>query len=120
MREYIFGHILRGGTPLTGPALVDAIVEVAVALPGYEEWCRHQHEIQQLAGSWARSIEAAPKYYPYDPSKRVVQLAPQSELEASQQHCVLQPVASTRRRTTHQSRDRHVTSNQQLSSWCDR
>jgi hypothetical protein len=81
MREYIFGHIQRGGTPLTGPALVDAIVEVAVALPGYEEWCRHQHEIQQLAGSWARSIEAAPKYYPYDPSKRVVQLAPQSELE---------------------------------------
>jgi hypothetical protein len=81
MREYIFGHILRGGTPLTGPALVEAIVEVAVALPGYEEWCRHQHEIQQLAGYWARSIEAAPKYYPYDPSKRVVPLAPQSELE---------------------------------------
>jgi hypothetical protein len=81
MREYIFGHIQRGSAPLTGPALVDAIVEVAVALPGYEEWCRHRHEIHKLAGYWARDIEATSKYYPYDPSKRVAPLAPQSELE---------------------------------------
>ncbi|MBD2033897.1 hypothetical protein H6F76_02365 [Leptolyngbya sp. FACHB-321] len=70
MREYIFGHILRGGAPLTGQALVDAIVEVAMALPGYTEHCRHQHEIHKKAAEWARSIEASPKYYPYDPSKR--------------------------------------------------
>ncbi len=70
MREYVFGHVLRSGTPLTGQALVDAIVEVAVALPGYEEWCRHQHEIHKLARNWARDIEADPNYYPYDPHKR--------------------------------------------------
>ncbi|MBW4695853.1 MAG: hypothetical protein KME27_29405 [Lyngbya sp. HA4199-MV5] len=35
MREYIFGHVLRGGEPLTGPALAEAITEVARALPGY-------------------------------------------------------------------------------------
>jgi len=80
MREYIFGHILRGGAPLTGQALVDAIVTVAVALPGYTEWCRHQHEIHKLARNWARDIEASPNYYPYDPSKRR-KSAPQSELE---------------------------------------
>ena len=49
MREYIFGHIQRGGAPLTGTALVDAIVEVACALPDYKEWCRHQPEIRKLA-----------------------------------------------------------------------
>lgn len=81
MRAYIFGHLQRGGAPLTGSALVDAIVEDAVALPGYAEWCRHQHEIHQLAASWARNIEASPKYYPYDPSKRSTPLASPSELE---------------------------------------
>ncbi len=70
MREYIFGHVLRGGDPLTGQALVDAIMAVAVALPGYTEYCRHQHEIHKLARDRARSIEADPNYYPYDPSKR--------------------------------------------------
>ena len=83
MREYIFGHVLRGGEHLTGRALIDAIVEVACALPGYQDWCRHQHEIRKLARDWARKIEAAPRYYPYDPSKRVAQLAAQSELPAN-------------------------------------
>ncbi len=70
MREYVFGHILRGGEPITGQALVDAIVTVAVELPGYQEHCQHQHEIDKLASDWARDIEASSRYYPYDPSKR--------------------------------------------------
>lgn len=70
MREYIFGHVLRGSAPLTGQTLAEAIVEVALGLPGYEEWCRHQHEIHKLASNWALNVEASPKYYPYDPSKR--------------------------------------------------
>jgi hypothetical protein len=73
MREYIFGHVQRGGHPLTGQALADAIVAVAVALPGYEEWCRHQHEINKRALEWARSIEADPDHYHYSPKKRRAQ-----------------------------------------------
>jgi hypothetical protein len=64
MREYIFGHVLRGGSPLTGDALVEAIAQVARSLPGYEEWCRHQQEIEEKARDWVRCIENS-RYYPY-------------------------------------------------------
>ncbi|HEY9658971.1 MAG TPA: hypothetical protein V6C65_11000 [Allocoleopsis sp.] len=57
MRAYIFHHILSGGEPLQGEALVSEIVETAQSLPGYREWCRHQHEIEHRAEEWARCIE---------------------------------------------------------------
>ncbi|MBW4694254.1 MAG: hypothetical protein KME27_21120 [Lyngbya sp. HA4199-MV5] len=57
MRAYIFHHILSGGEPLQGDALVSEIVETARSLPGYSEWCRHQHEIEHRAEEWARCIE---------------------------------------------------------------
>jgi len=57
MREYIFRHILTGGKPLEGTALVEAIVNIAQALPGYAQWCRHQHEIHHRAEEWAQCIE---------------------------------------------------------------
>ncbi len=59
MRAYIFHHILSGGEPLRGESLVHEIVETAQSLPGYREWCRHQHEIFQRAIEWARCIEAS-------------------------------------------------------------
>ena len=36
MRAYIFHHILCGGEPLAGQALVDEIITTAKSLPGYE------------------------------------------------------------------------------------
>jgi hypothetical protein len=57
MREYIFHHVLSGGEPLQGQTLVDEIVSTARALPGYQEWCQHQHEIEKRAEEWARCIE---------------------------------------------------------------
>jgi len=59
MRTYIFHHILSGGEPLKGTALIDEIVEIAQSLPGYQEWCQHQHEIEQRAEEWARCIETS-------------------------------------------------------------
>jgi hypothetical protein len=59
MRAYIFHHMLSGGKPLEGEALVIEIVETAQALPGYEEWCRHQHEIKHRAEEWARCVESS-------------------------------------------------------------
>ncbi len=64
MRAYVFHHILSGGKPLEGQALVDEIVATAQALPGYEEWCQHQHEIVQRATAWARCIEGS-RYFHY-------------------------------------------------------
>ena len=65
MREYIFHHALYGGSPLTGLNLQMRILEVAIRLPGYHEWCRHQHDLPSLAVYWARSIELNDNYYPY-------------------------------------------------------
>ncbi|MEL6385591.1 MAG: hypothetical protein AAFQ89_24640 [Cyanobacteria bacterium J06626_18] len=64
MRTYIFHHVLQGGLPLNGDALVNEIVSVATALPGYWDWCGHQHEIYQRAEEWVRCIENSP-YFPY-------------------------------------------------------
>jgi hypothetical protein len=64
MREYIFHHVIHGGSPLAGEALVKAVVAIAQTLPGYAEWCRHQHELDQKVVEWARSIEAS-HYYHY-------------------------------------------------------
>lgn len=59
MRSFIFGHVLYVSEPLEGKALVKDIVNVAKALPGYGEFCNHQHDIEQRAEEWARCIEAS-------------------------------------------------------------
>lgn len=42
---------------LSGPSLVQYIERIATSRPGYERWCRHQHEIWRRATLWARSVE---------------------------------------------------------------
>lgn len=59
MRSYVFHHVIAGGNPLTESALVNEIVRVARSLPGYQEWCQHQHEIEHRAEEWARCVEAS-------------------------------------------------------------
>ncbi|WP_416666276.1 hypothetical protein [Egbenema bharatensis] len=51
LRTYVFHPVITGGVPLTGEALVKQVVEIARSLPGYSEWCGHQHEIADRAGS---------------------------------------------------------------------
>lgn len=57
MRSYIFHHIITNNAPLEGQALVEHIINTAKALPGYRDWCNHQHEIDKRAEEWARCIE---------------------------------------------------------------
>jgi hypothetical protein len=64
MRCYVFHHVMHGCEPLEGEALVNEIVNVAIASPGYTSWCRHQSEIKQKAEEWARSVENS-HYFPY-------------------------------------------------------
>lgn len=68
MRSYVFGHILNPPHYLEGKALVDDIVKVATSLPGYQQWCRHQHEIEKRAEEWARCVEAS-HYFHYGATK---------------------------------------------------
>lgn len=69
LRGYVFGHLIstRGGY-LEGEDLISHIIEVATNLPGYSDWCRHQHEIRKRAEEWARCAENS-HYFPYK-SKR--------------------------------------------------
>lgn len=67
MRSYIFHHVLSGGQPLTGAALVEEIVETAKSLPGYRDYCRHQHEIEHRAAEWARCIQSSHYFHYGDP-----------------------------------------------------
>ncbi|MEA5466846.1 hypothetical protein [Leptothoe sp. PORK10 BA2] len=68
MRTFIFNHITEGGEPLEGKPLVEKIVSVAKALPGYKDWCRHQDEIEVRAIEWARCIENS-HYFAYGTAK---------------------------------------------------
>ena len=48
---------------LDGKRLADYIATIAQSLPGYRQFCRHQHHINQRARDWARCVEKF--YYPY-------------------------------------------------------
>jgi len=63
-RLYIFDSI-DNSTLLTEDGLTAAIAATARSLPGYEEFCRHHHNIEQRSRDWARDIIADPRYYPY-------------------------------------------------------
>lgn len=65
LRAYVFGHVLSGAKePLTGDKLIAEIVKTATQLPGYEEYCRHKHEIWLRAEEWVRCAESS-RYFPY-------------------------------------------------------
>lgn len=57
LRSYVFGHLIKKIAPLEGDRLVADIVATAMQLPGYRDWCRHQHELWRRAEDWARSAE---------------------------------------------------------------
>lgn len=62
-RERVFHHMLWGGDPLETADLAQTIAQVARSLPGFQEFCQHQTDLNQKATEWARS--AIQRYYPY-------------------------------------------------------
>lgn len=68
LRTYVFHHILEGGKPLSGQELTNQIVAIAQSLPGYSDWCNHQHELETRAAEWTRCVESS-RYFPYGVSK---------------------------------------------------
>ncbi|MBU7587003.1 MAG: hypothetical protein KAF91_29830 [Nostoc sp. TH1S01] len=61
-----YGIVFR---QLSGQALVDYIIITACQSPGYTQWCRHQHEIEQRARDWARCCEGFYTPYPGSPQR---------------------------------------------------
>ncbi|ACC85371.1 hypothetical protein [Nostoc punctiforme] len=61
-----YGIVFR---QLSGQTLVDHIVITACQSPGYVNWCRHQHEIEQRAKEWARCCEGFYTPYPGTPQR---------------------------------------------------
>ncbi len=49
-----YGVVFEG---LSGDELADYIERIATSRPGYQRWCRHQHEIKIRAHAWARAAE---------------------------------------------------------------
>lgn len=88
LRSYIFGHVLYAAQPLVGKALEEDIVRIAKSLPGYYQWCKHQHEIEKRAEEWARCVESS-RYFPFG----FRSIAASQQLEASTQLTVPQLTA---------------------------
>lgn len=78
LRTYIFHHILENSPPLEGQPLAEQIVAIARSLPGYREWCRHQHELEHRALEWATCVENS-RYFHYGYSKQQLDKSPRSE-----------------------------------------
>lgn len=55
-----FGRVFEG---LSGQDLLDYMIQTATQLPGYQQYCRHRHEIKQRCQEWQPQIEAW--YTPY-------------------------------------------------------
>ena len=101
MRAYIFHHILSGVEPLKGQKLVSKIVETAQSLPGYREWCRHQHEIEHRAEEWARCIENSRYFHFGDQHKK-----PKSEVQDLELTAAIDQAPSWNQRQAVATRDR--------------
>ena len=52
-----YGRVFEG---LQGQDLIDYIQRTATTRPGYERYCRHQHDIERKVTAWAKAVE---KYY---------------------------------------------------------
>lgn len=56
----IYGRVFEG---LEGEALENFTYETVIAVPGYDRYCRHKHEIKRRVRERCRSVEKL--YYPY-------------------------------------------------------
>ena len=101
MRAYIFHHILSGGEPLQGKALINEVVETARSLPGYSEWCQHQHEIEHRAEEWARCIENSHYFHFGDQAKK-----PKPDIQDAELTAAINQSPSWNQRQSAATRDR--------------
>ncbi|MBE9155713.1 hypothetical protein IQ265_02515 [Nodosilinea sp. LEGE 06152] len=49
-----YGRVFEGHE---GQSLIDYTLRIALHCPGYEQYCRHQHDIERKVTAWARAVE---------------------------------------------------------------
>jgi len=49
-----YGHVFLG---LSGEDLFTHSLETATHLPGYQQYCRHQHELERKVTAWCKAVE---------------------------------------------------------------
>lgn len=49
-----YGHVFL---KLEGKDLVEHVLKVAIHRPGYQQYCRHQHEIERRVRAWCKAVE---------------------------------------------------------------
>ncbi|MGG6242832.1 hypothetical protein ACQ4N7_29885 [Nodosilinea sp. AN01ver1] len=49
-----YGHVFES---IQGQALIDYTLHIALTCPGYEQYCRHQHDIERKVTAWVRAVE---------------------------------------------------------------
>ncbi|MGB7311979.1 MAG: hypothetical protein WA939_03510, partial [Nodosilinea sp.] len=70
-----YGRVFEG---LEGQALIDYTLRIALHCPGYEQYCRHQHDIERKVTAWARAVEGY--YWPLGTTPSRDTSHPQSNL----------------------------------------
>jgi len=75
----IFGHLLHSTDPYwETERLTHAIHDYLLTLPGREQFCSHNHELDKLAQNWAKWVQTS-KYKPYGYGKTPLDTEPQTE-----------------------------------------
>ena len=75
----IFGHLLHSTEPYwETERLTHAIHDYILTLPGREQFCGHNHELEKLAQNWAKWVQTS-KYKPYGYGKTPLDTEPQPE-----------------------------------------
>ena len=86
MFYFVFGHVLGASEPLEGEKLEKKVVEVARQLPGFEEFCNHQHELESRVSEWVSCIEDSHYYhYGYDSIRKTDLDKPDKRAERNKQ-----------------------------------
>ena len=75
----IFGHLLHSTEPYwETERLTHAIHDYLLTLPGREQFCGHNHELDKLAQDWAKWVQTS-KYKPYGYGKTPLETEPPPE-----------------------------------------
>jgi hypothetical protein len=77
----VFGHFLLGVSPFWEvDRLAAAILEYALKLPGREQFCNHNHELEKIALKWAKWMhKRRRRYFPYGYGNKPLKEVQQSD-----------------------------------------
>ena len=79
-----FGRVFMGEVELAGETLLRYMVETIKSCPGYQQFCRHKHEIEKRCRHWLPLVEKWYSRYRSHPSRPRVGLTNEERSQAAQ------------------------------------